>query len=300
MRGKDFNTGLRGVLFEARHYERMGSAVWLYAWLVLRQTHQSGSTGWVLGGAPVSYKEIEEETGFNVRTLERWMSTLRRHGYIETEPAIGGLIVRITKAKKHTQTARNFSKSGATETLRKAADGIRRVAGEPRRFADEAPQNCVAERRNSPENREVWRAICSSSLEKSLERSIDAVPTRESRKSHNPANFDLETHAEVENHQRTQPQNPSPSCQGERQNQNLTSSADLIHDPFAGSGRSPRPRVQPPQKPWISRDEVRLQLELLRAEREDAVRRELCVGRGPEIHRPARETTPASQEVKLP
>src|SRR5579864_1436055 len=73
MRGKDFNTGLRGVLFEAQHYERMGAAVWLYGWLVLRQTHQSGSVGWVLGGAPISYREIEEETGFNRRTLERWM-----------------------------------------------------------------------------------------------------------------------------------------------------------------------------------------------------------------------------------
>src|ERR1700733_5226552 len=36
MRGKDFNTGLRGTLFEAKHYERMSSAVWLYGWLVLR------------------------------------------------------------------------------------------------------------------------------------------------------------------------------------------------------------------------------------------------------------------------
>jgi len=64
MRGKDFNAGLRGVLFEVRHYKRMGAAVWLYGWLVLRQTHQTGSLGWVLGGSPVSYREIEEETGF--------------------------------------------------------------------------------------------------------------------------------------------------------------------------------------------------------------------------------------------
>jgi hypothetical protein len=69
MREKDFNTGLRGVLFESRHYARMGAAVWLYGWLVLRQTHQSGGVGYVLGGAPVTYREIEEETGFNRRTL---------------------------------------------------------------------------------------------------------------------------------------------------------------------------------------------------------------------------------------
>jgi hypothetical protein len=100
MREKNFNTGLRGVLFEERHYARMGSAIWLYGWLVLRQTHQTGTTGWVLGGSPVSYREIEGETGFNRRTLERWMSLLRRNEYIETEAAPDGVIVRILKAKK--------------------------------------------------------------------------------------------------------------------------------------------------------------------------------------------------------
>ncbi len=84
MREKDYNTGLRGVLFEAQHHARMGAAIWLYGWLVLRQTHQTGTTGWVLGGAPISYREIEEETGFNRRTLERWMRLLRKHEYIST------------------------------------------------------------------------------------------------------------------------------------------------------------------------------------------------------------------------
>jgi len=58
MRGNDFNVALRGTLFEAKHYERMSSAVWLYGWLVLRQTRQDGTTGCVLGGKPISYREI--------------------------------------------------------------------------------------------------------------------------------------------------------------------------------------------------------------------------------------------------
>src|SRR5271154_59517 len=130
MRGKDYNAGLRGVLFEARHHRRMGSAVWLYGWLVLRQTHQQGDLGWVLGGAPISYREIEEETGFNCRTLERWMQTLRRHGYIKTETASAGVIVQITKAKKFPQTGRRL------------ADGARRFAGG-------GTQGCVANGRKS-------------------------------------------------------------------------------------------------------------------------------------------------------
>jgi len=124
MREKNFNAGLRGVLFEARHYERMGSAIWLFGWLVLRQTHQTGSTGWVLGGKPVSYHEIEEETGFNARTLERWMQTLRRHGYIETDAAQGGVVIRIAKAKKFAQPGRTFA-----EGARNSAGGGPQIRG---------------------------------------------------------------------------------------------------------------------------------------------------------------------------
>jgi hypothetical protein len=105
MRPKNLNTGLRGGLFEAKHGAQMGPAVWLYGWLVLRQTTEHGSTGLVLGGRPITYREIEQETGFNRRTLERWMRRLRRGGYIETVLAMAagagvGLVIRILKAKK--------------------------------------------------------------------------------------------------------------------------------------------------------------------------------------------------------
>ena len=99
-RGKDFNVGLKGGLFDAQHYERMGPALWLYGWLVLRQTRQEGTFGYVLGGKPITYSEIEDETGFVRKTLERWMRVLRIAGYIETKTASTGIIVTITKAKK--------------------------------------------------------------------------------------------------------------------------------------------------------------------------------------------------------
>lgn len=100
MRGKNYNAGLRGGLFEAQHYARMGQAVWLYGWLILRETRERNGIGFVLGGRPVSYRDIEEETGFERKTLQRWMQVLRQRGYIETTTAPGGIIVRIQKAKK--------------------------------------------------------------------------------------------------------------------------------------------------------------------------------------------------------
>jgi hypothetical protein len=214
VREKNFNAGLRGVLFEARHYERMGSALWLFGWLVLRQTHQSGSVGWVLGGAPVTYREIEEETGFNCRTLERWMQTLRRHGYIETEAAQGGVVIRIAKAKKFPQPGRRF------------AEGVRKSA-------ETSPQDCGASQGKLLSYQSSATPMGSSSVED---------------KFINPKSF--------------------PSVENQRKS----------------SRQSQFPTV--PATPQMTEAEFRArERRLLRAEREEAVRRELAVGAGPEVIR---------------
>jgi hypothetical protein len=150
MRGKDFNTSLRGVLFEAHHYERMGQAVWLYGWLVLRQTRQEGTMGLVLGGRPISYREIEEETGFSARTLERWMRVLRREGYVVTLATPAGVVVRITKAKK-------FPQGSASRR-----EPVRRSAGTGPRFAGPSPQSCGGLTMLGQQNTEEARRIRSS------------------------------------------------------------------------------------------------------------------------------------------
>lgn len=235
----DYNTGLRGVLLDARHYERMGAAIWLYAWLLLRQTHQRGSTGWVLGGAPVSYREIEEETGFNRRTLERWMRTLRGSGYIETEVAPDGIVVRITKAKKF------------REALRRAAEGIRKVA-------EGATQSCVAGAGEAASNLHVARRIGSSFVAGSKER------TKETE-------FHRDFHNQTQN-LNSQTQIPTPSGLGQKQKPSGSRPADFSYGPHLNSQE--RDLV-----------EARIRQRLLRAERDEAVRRELAVGTGPETHR---------------
>ncbi len=245
MRGKDFNTGLRGVLFETQHYERMGAAVWLYGWLVLRQTHQSGSVGWVLGGSPISYREIEEETGFNRRTLERWMTTLRRHGYIETETAPAGVAIRITKAKKFPQGGRN------------SAEGVRKVA-------EGSPQNRQKSTSNYESNQNITDGIGSSSIVRSQERTETPSPQTD---------FHSQTKNQVQNP--AENTNPKSSWLGQKQSQS-------------------QPRQRPSHTPNTQREPelsvretylliTRLRQQLLRAERDEAVRRELAVGTGPEV-----------------
>ena len=177
MRESNYNTGLRGVLFEAKHYARMGSAVWLYGWLVLRQTHQTGTVGWVLGGAPIHYREIEEETGFNRRTLERWMKDLRRQKYIETAVVDSGITVKILKAKKH---------------LHRVADeqsGTRNCGGRTQSCGVASRRNCVASRGEKYWDQQVTGGIGSSFLvrikektERDAHHAVENVQIRENAK----------------------------------------------------------------------------------------------------------------------
>jgi len=303
MREKNFNTGLRGVLFEERHYARMGSAIWLYGWLVLRQTHQTGTTGWVLGGAPVSYREIESETGFNRRTLERWMSVLRRNEYIETEAAPGGVIVRILKAKKHLQGTR-LGTSNDVRRFRNFAETVRRVA-------ERSPQRCVANRGETYENERIAARIGSSSVvrvkDKDQQDIHRTVEISTSLQSERPRTFPTDRQDQVtEEIQRCERREFQQQFRNVAQNHDLKNSYSEKTDTTSqthrcdqhgnlqrteaaienqnqrpAESRAPRPPTQQ-NFPWQLRERMRL----LRAERDEAVRRELAVGTGPEVRRP--------------
>ncbi len=220
-----------------QHYARMGAAIWLYGWLVLRQTHERDHVGWVLGGAPITYREIEEETGFNCRTLERWMRDLRRCGYIETEAVPAGIVVRITKAKKFPQFA---------QAVRKSEGGVRAPA-------DTRTQSCVADEVETLPDHAVTGRIGSSSIAGVIEKQIKSEIHKD---FHNP------------NLNQQPTQKPTPS----RLEQNRNTKPDLKRE----------------EEEQIHRRffaEARWRRELLRAERDEEVRRELAVGTGPEMRR---------------
>jgi hypothetical protein len=214
----------------------MGASIWLYGWLVLRQTRQHEGVGWVLGGSPITYREIEEETGFNRRTLERWMRDLRRAGYIETQAVPSGIVVRIMKAKKFPQSAQ----------------GGRRNDGGLRILAEGAARNCVADGSKPLSEQRVTGGIGSSFIEREIEKRIKSEIHRD-------------FHRPQENPQPTPKHTEKPSCRDQNQN--------------AQFGQ------------WRERDYRQLFIEairkkeLLRAQRDEEVRRELAVGTGPEVIR---------------
>lgn len=92
------NVGLHhGVISEA-HRKAMGKSIWLYLWLVGRQTKANGL---VLGGSPITYQRILSELGTPLRTTQRWLKLLQEKNYIEvTYTNYHQLRIRILKAKK--------------------------------------------------------------------------------------------------------------------------------------------------------------------------------------------------------
>jgi len=246
MRDKNFNTGVRGVLLDARHYERMGSALWLYSWLILRQTHQTGSIGWVLGGTPISYREIEEETEFNRRTLEGWLRRLRREGYIETSARPTGVVVRITKAKKYSQTAR-------------------RIADRPRQIADSPTPNCVPTDPQFAPIQQFPARIGSSGIERIRDK-------EKARKFHK------HLHREIHSSNELQEENPSGL---EESVPEATAETDFELTRRLRVEEIRRRCGTGPDQPLNAREF----LQLLHWQRDEAVKRELRVGTEAEVRR---------------
>lgn len=107
--------GAKGGLLAEKHYFAMREAIWLFSWLLLRQTglNEIGE-GIVNYGHPITKAEIYADTGYNEKRVERWVKRLRDTEYIRTEQrANEGLIFFILAAKSKTKSTR-FAKGVAT------------------------------------------------------------------------------------------------------------------------------------------------------------------------------------------
>jgi hypothetical protein len=92
------NIGLHDGIIHEDHRQKMGEAIWLYKWLVKRQTRRNGL---VLGGAPITYDRIHQETLYPVRNMQRWMARLREKAYVEvTYLNYKAMKIRILRPKK--------------------------------------------------------------------------------------------------------------------------------------------------------------------------------------------------------
>lgn len=93
-----YQIGVQNGLLETKHYEAMGSAVWLYMWLI---DHQPRKSDQVHGGRKsVTYSQFAESVRVNRDTYNLWIKALVDGGYITTKRSQYGLIITIEKAKK--------------------------------------------------------------------------------------------------------------------------------------------------------------------------------------------------------
>jgi hypothetical protein len=170
------------------------------------------------------------------------------------------MTIKVLKAKKHIRVV-----SGAA-CVRKVAGGVRGNAGS-------IPQVCVADRKQNEFAQRVTSRIGSSSVVRIKEKEgMRFQPTVEINPQENET-------------QKT-------SWLGQDQPQDQRHHGHLRDESLRHPPHHPslRPEGSPAETPWRSTQqhfsyEVRERIRLMRAEREEAVRRELAVGTGPEAGR---------------
>lgn len=77
---------------DAAHFRKMGNALWLYFYFIVNANR---STGLLLR----KVRTICSDTGIPRRTIERWLLTLRKEGYIHTSTTGRFLTIGISKWK---------------------------------------------------------------------------------------------------------------------------------------------------------------------------------------------------------
>lgn len=98
---KGFYIDITNNLLDPKHLKGMKESVWLFMWLLDKMTSiTEEGVGMVLGGKPIKYEEVKDELEISERTYKRWVSTLKRHKYINVKRAPYGLILSVNKAKK--------------------------------------------------------------------------------------------------------------------------------------------------------------------------------------------------------
>ena len=84
----------RGLVVDssAKHYKAMGSAVWLYLYLLV---YANRTTGMLFR----RNETIAKDTGMSTRTISRWLHSLKAGGYVELRQTGRSLQISITKWK---------------------------------------------------------------------------------------------------------------------------------------------------------------------------------------------------------
>jgi len=145
------NQGIRGGVFEKKHRDKMGTAIWLFGWLCSRQTKANGL---VHGGTLFTYEMIAADMDETPRRVERWLWKLREEGYISVKHGLyKKLVIRILNQKKFPSRQRKFSENPDFHKHQQTAD-MNKIKSTPRGRNYIHPQGAELTTRNGGFNGE--------------------------------------------------------------------------------------------------------------------------------------------------
>ncbi|PAD36345.1 hypothetical protein [Terribacillus saccharophilus] len=108
-----------GMLTE-EHRERIGKATWEFLWCLSKTTQETiedgERVGVVLGGKPVSYKEVMNDLGGSKSTIKRNFEKLESENYITLKRTPRGQIIKVMKSKKFPRNERGAKTATGSKT----------------------------------------------------------------------------------------------------------------------------------------------------------------------------------------
>jgi hypothetical protein len=142
---KGFGIEIKNDLLEPKHVKQMGTAVWLYMWLIDKLTSiREEGVGVVLGGRPVKYEEIARELGISQDTYTRWIEKLLEYPYIAAVRTPHGISFRVFKAHKRFGSSQISARHDSQLTNRAEGDSAKSRSDSAevrRRFRGSAESN---------------------------------------------------------------------------------------------------------------------------------------------------------------
>lgn len=103
-RDKSYPFPMYSGLLNSEHYDKIGSALWLFLWFISSTTKEiekdGVSWGIVLGHKPLKAREMAAVFDVSEKTVRRWLELLESHGYIKAARAPYGLMISVKHSKK--------------------------------------------------------------------------------------------------------------------------------------------------------------------------------------------------------
>jgi DNA-binding MarR family transcriptional regulator len=92
----------KGLIIDsnAKHRKKMGTSIWLYLYLLFSTNRRNGTVS-------KKQKDIAEDLGLTVRTIQKHLFRLRKNNYIQVEKQVKTPKITITKYKVFNQNNLN-------------------------------------------------------------------------------------------------------------------------------------------------------------------------------------------------